>query len=157
MHSDLLEQISHRKPRADHHRRVKERINMVDSTSPRARPERVPPWGDSDQPQLAAQLWGRPHIYRGFIHWKQPIYIPYRSCLERSIVQRRHLQTLHGGVSLTMAAVREDCWIPRLRSLVKAVRKDCNGCRKFQAVPMQVPAPGSLPEDAVAQGKLLKL
>ena len=74
-------------------------------------------------------------VCRGRIQGKQPIYIPYRSGLARCIVQRRHLQTLHGGGSLTMAAAREDYWIPRLRSLVKAVRKDCNSCRRFQAVP----------------------
>ena len=91
-------------------------------------------------------------VCRGRIQGKQPIYIPYRSGLARSIVQRRHLQTLHGGVSLTMAAVREDYWIPRLRSLVKAVRKDCNGCRRFQAAPMQVPAPGNLPTDRTSPG-----
>ena len=51
-----------------------------------------------------------------------------------------------------MAAVREDYWIPRLRSLVKAVRKDCNGCRRFQAAPMQVPAPGNLPTDRTSPG-----
>ena len=55
--------------------------------------------------------------------------------------------------SLTMTAVREDYWIPRLRSLVKAVRrKDCNGCHRFQAVPMQVPAPGNLPTDRTSPG-----
>ena len=89
-------------------------------------------------------------VCRGRIQGKQPIYIPYRSGLARSIVQRRHLQTLHGGVSLTMAAVREDYWIPRLQSLVKAIRKDCNGCRRFQAAPMQVPAPGNLPTDRIS-------
>ena len=51
-----------------------------------------------------------------------------------------------------MAAVREDYWIPRLRSLVKAVRKDCNGCHRFQAAPMQVPAPGNLPTDRTSPG-----
>ena len=31
-----------------------------------------------------------------------------------------------------MAAVREQYWIPQLRSLVKQVRKDCHMCRKQQ-------------------------
>ena len=49
-----LRKFRTKKPSADHHRRVTERIG--------ARPEEIPPWGDSGQPQLVAQLWGRPRV-----------------------------------------------------------------------------------------------
>ena len=60
-------------------------------------------------------------------------------------MQHAHLATLHGGVSLTMANVRDQHWIPRLRRLVKKVIKQCYGCKRFQAVAVAAPPPGLLP------------
>ena len=54
-----------------------------------------------------------------------PVYLPADSMFTRKLVQRIHVETLHGGVSLTMAAVRESYWIPKLRKLVKSVRSTC--------------------------------
>ena len=53
--------------------------------------------------------------------------------------------TLHGGVGLTTAKVREEFWIPRLRRLAKKVIRECYGCKRFQAVALAAPAPGLLP------------
>ena len=58
-----------------------------------------------------------------------------------------HLVTLHGGVGLTMAKLREEFWIPRLRRLVKKVIKQCYGCKRFQAVALATPPPGLLPPE----------
>ena len=65
----------------------------------------------------------------------------------RKLVQRIHVETLHGGVALTMAAIREQYWIPTLRQLVKSVRSACWGCKRFIASPLTVPLPGLLPTD----------
>ena len=46
-----------------------------------------------------------------------------------------------------MAVVREKYWVPKLRSLVKSVRKDCWGCKRFQATALTAPPPGLLPSD----------
>ena len=54
--------------------------------------------------------------------------------------------TLHGGVGLTMAAVREDYWVPKLRRLVKSIRTDCWGCQRSRATAFVAP-PGELPKD----------
>ena len=54
---------------------------------------------------------------------------------------------LHRGVSLTMAFIRCEVWIPRLRSLTKRAIKGCFGCKMFQAVAFQKPPPGNLPND----------
>ena len=56
-----------------------------------------------------------------------------------------HLATLHGGIGLTMAKVRELYWVPRLRRLVKKVRGKCWGCKRFRTKAFQSPAPGNLP------------
>ncbi|XP_028418970.1 uncharacterized protein LOC114544572 [Dendronephthya gigantea] len=46
-----------------------------------------------------------------------------------------------------MAAIRETYWIPKLRQLVKRVRSECWGCKRFRAVAFKTPAPGYLPKN----------
>ena len=58
-----------------------------------------------------------------------------------------HLVTLHGGVGLTMAKLREEFWIPRLRRLVKKVIRQCYGCKRFQTVALATPPPSLLPPE----------
>ena len=61
------------------------------------------------------------------------------------LVEKAHRETLHGGVGLTMARVRIRYWIPKLRHLVKKVRKRCHGCKRFQTLAYAAPPPGNLP------------
>ena len=82
---------------------------------------------------------------RGRIIGEYPIYIPDIHPFASSLVREAHLSTLHGGVSITMAKVREHYWVPRLRRLVKNIRSHCNGCKRFRAKAYQVPPPGNLP------------
>ena len=60
---------------------------------------------------------------RGRIQCHYPLLIPRNSMLAEKIVEDAHIRTLHEGVCLTMAEVRKEYWIPRLRSLTKKVRK----------------------------------
>ncbi|XP_068723318.1 uncharacterized protein [Montipora capricornis] len=83
----------------------------------------------------------------GRIQGKRPMYLPVDATFTRKLVQRIHAETLHGGVSLTMAAVREEYWIPTLRKLVKSVRSTCWGCKRFRALPVRAPPPGLLPKE----------
>lgn len=55
-----------------------------------------------------------------------------------------HCETLYGGVGLTMAAVREKYWVPRLRRMVKKIMKECWGCKRFQGTEFATPPPGLL-------------
>ena len=82
---------------------------------------------------------------RGRIVGVYPIYLPDDHLFTAKFVQQAHSVTLHGGVTLTMAKVRETHWIPRLRSLVKKVRRSCWGCKRFQVKAYQSPPPGNLP------------
>ena len=63
-----------------------------------------------------------------------------------------HYDTLHGEVGLTMAAIRKQYWVPKLRSSVKVVRRKCNGCMCFRATAFTRPAPGKLPQDRTTTG-----
>ena len=74
-----------------------------------------------------------------------PIFIPRKSALARRIIEHCHLQTLHGGVATTMNKVRQKYWIPKLRSLVKSVRHNCNHCKKYQARVLDAPPTSALP------------
>ena len=81
-----------------------------------------------------------------------PIYLPRNAVFTEKLVQSVHCETLHGGVGLTMAAVRETFWIPRLRSLVKMIRSRCWGCERFRLTSFTTPVAGQLPEDRTSPG-----
>ena len=52
-----------------------------------------------------------------------------------------------------MAKVRERYWIPRLRGLVKEVRKNCMGCCRFIARPFPPANHAPLPTDRTIAGE----
>ena len=88
-------------------------------------------------------------IYRchGRIQGEKPIYLPSSAKFTEELVKDAHIQSLHGGVGLTMARVRYKYWVPRLRQLAKRLIKSCNGCRRFHSKPYATPPPGKLPQD----------
>ena len=88
---------------------------------------------------------------RGRIQGDYPVYLPDSEMYTEKVVQHAHEATLHGGVSLTMAKVRETHWVPRLRQLVKRLIKRCYGCKRFHAVAYSNPPPGNLSQDRTAQ------
>lgn len=83
----------------------------------------------------------------GRVQGQYPVYLPADSLFTRKLVQRIHAETLHGGVSLTMAAICEEYWVPTLRQLVKSVGSACWGCKRFRALPLTAPPPEPLPTD----------
>ena len=86
-------------------------------------------------------------IYRcnGRIQGEKPIYLPSSAKFTEELVKDAHIQSLHGGVGLTMARVRDKYWVPRLRQLAQWLIKSCNGCRRFHSKPYATPPPGKLP------------
>ena len=81
-----------------------------------------------------------------------PIYLPRDAEFTEKLVQQIHCETFHGGNGLTMAAVRERYWVPRLRSLVKLGWKKCWGCKRFQQRAFTPPVAGQLPDDRTTSG-----
>ena len=84
---------------------------------------------------------------RGRIQGHYPVYLPDTHPYTVKLVEDAHRCTLHGGVGLTMARIRERYWVPRLRRLAKKVIKGCYGCRRFQVKATEKPPPGNLPRD----------
>ena len=82
---------------------------------------------------------------RGRLEGEYPIYLPEDHPFTDKLVHQAHLATLHGGVGLVMARIRELYWVPRLRRLVKKVRGKCWGCKRFRTKPFPSPPPGNLP------------
>ncbi len=76
--------------------------------------------------QLNLQLNGEGVLEcRGRIDGDYPIFLPRDHLFTRKLVEQAHLTTLHGGVAMTMAKIRDHYWVPKLRQLVKRVRSDC--------------------------------
>ena len=108
-------------------------------------------------PQISEQLNLKPNAEgvmtcHGRIQGQTPIYLPSSERFTEKLVHQVHCETLHGGVALTMAAVRKRYWVPKLRSLVKSVRSKCYGCKRFSATLARNPIPGQLPEDRTTVG-----
>ena len=100
-----------------------------------------------DQEQLNLQLITDGELEcRGRIQGVHPIYLADTNSFTAEIMKQAHETTLHGGVSMTMAKVRERYWVPMLRSLAKIVVKHCYGCKRFQAQLLPDPPPGDLPK-----------
>ena len=84
---------------------------------------------------------------RGKIQGEYPIYLPETHLYTQKFVQQEHLQTLHGGLGLTMTSFRKYRWVPRLGRLAKQSIRACHGCWRFQARAAATPPPGNLPVD----------
>ena len=84
------------------------------------------------------------YVCKGRIQGHYPVYLLLRVTLSEIMVQDAHILTLHRGVGITMARMREHYWIPRLRQLTKSVINHCYGWKKFHASKFQNPPPGTL-------------
>ena len=73
------------------------------------------------------------------------LYVPDGHPYTEELIEEAHLQTLHGGVALTMTHVRNNHWVPRLRHLTRRVRRSFWGCKRSQATAHAAPPLGNLP------------
>ena len=80
---------------------------------------------------------------------KYPMLLPNKSHLAKLVVIAVHEQTLHGGVQETLTTLRQWCWIPKGRQLVKKLVNKCTLCRRFDARQLNRPGPPVLPIERV--------
>jgi hypothetical protein len=84
-------------------------------------------------------------VCMGRISGEYPIYLPDDHPLTKLIAKNAHRETKHGLVSLTMAKVREDYWVERLRRLVKSTIHQCYYCRRYHSKPLKKSGTSNLP------------
>ena len=84
-------------------------------------------------------------VCHGRVQGELPIYVPDSAMLAQKIVEEAHMLTLHGGIGLTMTQVRKRYWIPRLRRLVRKMRRKCHGCKRFTVTAYPTPTTSKLP------------
>ena len=76
---------------------------------------------------------------------KQPVLLPRNHPLTRLIINSSHDRTLHGGVNITLAEIRRNCWIPNGRQQVKRSTMHCVTCKKVQGKSFPKAQVGELP------------
>jgi hypothetical protein len=86
-------------------------------------------------------------VCKGHLIGEYPMFISDSTLLAEKLVAKAHKTTLHGGITLTMAEIRQKCWIPQLRKLMKHILKSCWGCKRFCATPFPNPPIAPLPTD----------
>jgi len=75
----------------------------------------------------------------------QPIFLPRESTYAARICEDAHRKVGHKSVNFVMAAVRNEFWIPRLRTMVKRIKRECESCKILMATPYSAPDVGPLP------------
>ncbi|XP_026829830.1 uncharacterized protein LOC113563037 [Ooceraea biroi] len=86
------------------------------------------------------------------IDQKHPIILPRDSHVTRLIIEAAHRRVLHGGVQLTLSAIRQEYWVPRGRALVKKWIHRCVSCVRWRAAVSQ-PLIGDLPAPRVTPAR----
>ncbi|XP_076301937.1 uncharacterized protein LOC143220085 [Lasioglossum baleicum] len=75
---------------------------------------------------------------------KHPAILPDDSALARLWVDAAHKRCLHGGTQLTLATLRQECWILKGRHMVKSCIRHCTTCIRWKGQTAQ-PKMGNLP------------
>ena len=73
---------------------------------------------EADQLRLNLQLNDQQTLEcRGRIDGEYTMYLPDNHPFTTSLVEQAHISTLHGGVGMTMAKIREKIWVLHLRPI----------------------------------------
>ena len=88
----------------------------------------------------------------GRIPGYNPVYIE-GGLFGEKLIAHAHEQIMHLGVANTMANVRNEWWIPKLRSKVKKVIKQCNTCKVFSTKPYGSTTTAAMPSFRTEDGR----
>ena len=80
----------------------------------------------------------------GRVKGYNPTYLEMGLFVEK-LITHTHQEIMHFGVADTMAAIRENWWIPRPRAAVKRDRKRCAICKVFSTKPYKGQTTAPLP------------
>ena len=82
---------------------------------------------------------------------KFPVLLPANSSFTALIVMNTHTNLHHGGVSITVTALRQVYWIPSIRQYVRKLLRRCVICNKLKGKPFRAPDPPPLPKVRVTE------
>ncbi|KAG8177617.1 hypothetical protein JTE90_019644 [Oedothorax gibbosus] len=85
---------------------------------------------------------------------KHPVILCPTNFLTKLIIERTHLETLHGVIQLTLSTIRREFWIIKARSAIKSVIHKCITCWKLKAK-ISEQLMGDLPAPRVQQSRVL--
>jgi hypothetical protein len=74
-----------------------------------------------------------------------PILLPKKEYFTELLIASFHKKLLHAGVSQTLAAIRNEFWIPKGRTEVGKLINSCHICRKWEGGPFKMPKMPPLP------------
>lgn len=80
---------------------------------------------------------------------KHPFILPGDCFFSHLLIRQAHAKTLHGGVQLSLATVRQEFWLIKGRQAVKNVLRNCNVCVRY-AAKISNPFMGDLPNFRVS-------
>ena len=89
---------------------------------------------------------------KGRIPGYNPIYFEGGMFGEK-LITHTHEQIMHLGVANTMANIRSEWWIPRLRSKVKKVINQCDTCKVFSTKPYGATTTAAMPSFRTEGGR----
>lgn len=82
---------------------------------------------------------------------KRPLLLPTKSAFTSMMIRKVHHETFHAGVSQTLSTIRGKYWIPKGRSTIKSVLRECVTCRKLEGGPYGMPPFAPLPPTRVQE------
>lgn len=62
---------------------------------------------------------------------KYPILLPHDHHFTKLLINKIHIITLHGGLQLTLATLRQNYWIPNSRTAIRAIIHRCIKCHRY--------------------------
>ncbi|XP_076660198.1 uncharacterized protein LOC143363511 [Halictus rubicundus] len=111
----------------------------------KSRLARLSPFLDADG---VLRVGGRLQVSNLAYDRKHPAILPDDSPLARLWVDAAHKRCLHGGNHLTLATLRQECWILKGRPMVKSCIRRCTTCRRWRGQ-TALPKMGNLPVNRV--------
>ena len=84
-----------------------------------------------------------------FQHSAKQIILPRRHYVVRLLIKQLHEKYKHCGREYLLAKLRERFWVPKARSMIKTITRQCLLCQKRSAKPT-IPSMGNLPKERLA-------
>ena len=82
---------------------------------------------------------------------KKPVLLPPKHWFVKLLVIDMHNRVKHGGINVTLTALREQYWILKGRQLVKTILRKCVVCKKLEGVPYSSQRVPDLPACRVSE------